>query len=542
MMNERSYDAIVVGAGIAGLTSAAYLCRRGHRTLLLEKSDKVGGLVNTFWHDGFAFDGGIRAFENSGIVFPMLRQLGMDLDVVRSPVTIGIGGDVIRLDARDSLGAYRDLLCKWFPQDARDIDRIIGEIRKATRYMDVLYGIDNPLFLDNYQDMNYVFKTLLPWLLKYQVNIRKALKLDKPINDHLRQFTGNASLIDMITQHFFKDTPAFFALSYFRLYLDYSYPRGGTGALADKLAGLIRGNGGEIATGAEVSGVDTESRLVRTADGRAYGFKELVWCADMKGLYAAVDISRIGDPASRERVSSQRASVMESAGGDSVLTVFMRVDLDKPYFQSACGPHSFYTPRTDGLSTLGDWRSLASGEGAEQEKAALKEWVGKYLDLTTYEVSCPALRDASLAPEGKTGVIVSTLLDYDLAKRIQDAGWYDEFKAHCVDRITAVLNTTLFPGFADKVLHAMCSTPLTLERIAGNSGGAITGWAFTNRRMPAENRFQKIAEAIRTPIPHVFQAGQWAFSPSGLPVCILTGKLAADAVEKALRQKGPEVS
>ncbi|HPG86886.1 MAG TPA: hypothetical protein PLQ29_09325 [Spirochaetales bacterium] len=41
--------------------------------------------------------------------------------------------------------------------------------------------------------------------------------------------------------------------------------------------------------------------------------------------------------------------------------------------------------------------------------------------------------------------------------------------------------------------------------------------------------------SIRTPIPGVYQAGQWTFSPSGLPISILTGKLAADAVVKDLR-------
>mgnify|MGYP003797427591 CR=1 FL=1 len=53
--------------------------------------------------------------------------------------------------------------------------------------------------------------------------------------------------------------------------------------------------------------------------------------------------------------------------------------------------------------------------------------------------------------------------------------------------------------------------------------------------MPAENRFKRIAGAIRTPIEDIYQCGQWTFSPSGLPVSILTGKLAADAVRRALK-------
>jgi len=83
---KENYDAIVVGAGLAGLTSAAYLNHYGYKTLLLEKGKQTGGLVKTFWYQGFAFDAGIRAFESSGTVFPMLEHLGIDSAFVRNPV------------------------------------------------------------------------------------------------------------------------------------------------------------------------------------------------------------------------------------------------------------------------------------------------------------------------------------------------------------------------------------------------------------------------------------------------------------------------
>jgi hypothetical protein len=52
--------------------------------------------------------------------------------------------------------------------------------------------------------------------------------------------------------------------------------------------------------------------------------------------------------------------------------------------------------------------------------------------------------------------------------------------------------------------------------------------------MPAESRLPKILNAVKTPVPGVFQAGQWTYSPAGLPISILTGKLAADRVIKEL--------
>ena len=86
-MAEQKYQTIVVGGGIAGLTCAAYLAKGGQRVLLIEKNNECGGLVNSFSRDGFRFEAGVRALENAGIIFPMLQELGIELEVVkvRSP-------------------------------------------------------------------------------------------------------------------------------------------------------------------------------------------------------------------------------------------------------------------------------------------------------------------------------------------------------------------------------------------------------------------------------------------------------------------------
>lgn len=44
-MKNMKYDSIVVGGGIAGLTSAVYLARAGQNVLLIEKNKECGGLV-----------------------------------------------------------------------------------------------------------------------------------------------------------------------------------------------------------------------------------------------------------------------------------------------------------------------------------------------------------------------------------------------------------------------------------------------------------------------------------------------------------------
>ncbi|MBC3889019.1 FAD-dependent oxidoreductase [Acetobacterium paludosum] len=539
MKNDHSYEVIVIGAGIAGLTCAAYLSKNGYRTLLCEKGEKPGGLVSAFTRNGFTFDAGIRAFENSGIVLPMIKQLGIEIEFVSNPVSIGIEEQIIKLQSKESLNDYRSLLWKKFPKNGQDIDKILAEIKKTMKYMDVLYAIDNPLFLDFKEDPAYLFKTLLPWLLKYQINIRKVKKMDTPITAYLQQFTKNQALINIITQHFFKNTPAFFALSYFGLYLDYRYPIGGTGVLVDKMIERIKANHGEIALKTAVSSIDISKKQVKTRDGRSFSYQALVWCADMKTLYSVLESEPMVVQKQRKKISDQHRLIAENGGGDSVLSIYLAVNLDKDYFAEICGDHAFYTPQIAGLSSIypKNWDEIASDHqrSAENKKAALKKWLADYLALTTYEISCPSLRDSALAPEGKTGVIVSTLLDYRLVKQIADAGWYDAFKSYCQETIAAVFDKTLFPGLIKNILDVSCSTPLTIERLTGNQAGAITGWAFTANKMPAENQFAKITRAVLTPLPDIFQAGQWTFSPSGLPVSIMTGKLAADAVSKKLK-------
>ena len=57
---QQTYDAIIVGAGIAGLTAAKHLDEYNLRTLVIESSDRVGGRVKTDEHEGFRLDRGFQ--------------------------------------------------------------------------------------------------------------------------------------------------------------------------------------------------------------------------------------------------------------------------------------------------------------------------------------------------------------------------------------------------------------------------------------------------------------------------------------------------
>lgn len=525
---------LIVGGGISGITAAAYLSKIGKKVTLLEKAESLGGLIGSFERNGFVFDSGIRAIENSGVVFPMLNELGIEIPFEKNTVSIGIEDKIIKLSSTNGLSEYMKLLTNTFPEEESTIREIIDLITKISKYMDVLYGIDNPLFLDPKKDRKYLMKTVLPWMIKYMFTINKIQKLSIPVNSFLSKITNNKSLIDMITQHFFKDTPTFFALSYFRLYTDYYYPKGGTGTLVKKMKDYILNNNGQIKTNTEVINIDVSNNTVYCSNNSDYNYDQLLWAADLKSLYHSAHVGKTKD-VNMDTYKNNKKQILSAKGNDSIFSLYLSTEFCPKYYLGKCSEHTFYTPQKAGLSSMqysaSELLSLLNGAAKDSKKQLLFSWIKEYAQKTTFEISIPALRDSSLAPAGKSGLIVSTVFDYELTSFINENCFYEEFKDVFSRTIIESLNSTIFPKIKENIISMFSSTPLTIQNRLNNSDGAITGWAFT-MKPPVENRMKKIAKAVNTPFKDIYQSGHWVFSPSGFPTSIITAKL---AVNKILR-------
>lgn len=280
-----------------------------------------------------------------------------------------------------------------------------------------------------------------------------------------------------------------------------------------------------------IDGVFPADHLVTDRQNNSYRYKDMIWAADLKTLYKATETEALA-PEIRAEIDETKAKMLSHRGGDSVFTLFLEVDEPLESFRKIAHGHFFYTPSRQGLGEThrGELDRLLS-RLAEAGKDEVLAWLDRFTSLSTYEISIPGLKDAGAVPPGKTGVIISLLAEYDLFKGIGEAGWLDEFVTELEDRILGVISGTIYPMLKDKVTARFSLTPLSIENRIGSSEGGIIGWAFTES-IPVIHHIQKAGRSVLTPIPSVYQAGQWAYSPGGVPMSILTGKLAADRILK----------
>jgi len=131
--------------------------------------------------------------------------------------------------------------------------------------------------------------------------------------------------------------------------------------------------------------------------------------------------------------------------------------------------------------------------------------------------------------------MVSCLFDYSILKNVETAGWYDEFKAAFESHVIRILSESIYPNLAEDLLFQFSATPLTIQKVSGSSEGAITGWSFETTP-PVVNTLKDIPKSVLTPIPHVVQAGQWAYSPAGVPIAMLTGWYASQSIIKQAKK------
>lgn len=504
------YDVVVIGAGIAGLTAAAYLARSGARVLLCEQAAQAGGLFNSFWREGYLFDGGVKAIESSAVVLPMLSQLGL-LDRVGlepSPVALMLCRTLHPMCGLPDVEAYFSSLGDLFPADREGLQRVLRDATDVFYLLDALLAFPIPFFAPAGSGRS----AQAEWLRAHRAvlfRVPRALALmRREYRAYLEWILQDPRLVNLLAGLFPDGTSVFFGLGYLRMFLDYYYPRGGIGTIPRVLADAVREWGGAVRLNTRVERIVLQGAQacgVQLASGEEIRAGHIVAACDLR--QALVGLLPPGTLDARFERRLRGAEVSHS-----VFNLFLGLDLPAERLGLQEYGHTFLIPDLEGI-----------GEDDRRHR-------NDYFRHVPLEVSVPCLQQPDLAPPGMTGLVASAMASWEYGE-----GWegapvdYAALKERCTRDMMANLEQS-FPGISEHVVLSFAATPGTIARLTSSTEGAIMGWSYRRERTLSRGNALQMRSSIRTPVPRLFVAGQWAFSPGGAPTAVLTGKLAAEAV------------
>ncbi|CAH1001443.1 zeta-carotene-forming phytoene desaturase [Neolewinella maritima] len=273
---------IIVGAGFAGLSAAAYLARDGYRVRILEKNEGLGGRARQFSAEGYTFDMGPSWYWMPEVFEHFFNDFGSTAaehyELVRlDPSYEVVFGVEDRIEVPASTKELFALFEKLEPGSSANLRKFLEEAEYKYRV-----GIDEFVQKPGHSIMDFadlrVFKSVfkLQMLTDMATYVRRLFK-----HPQLIQLLEFPVLFLGATP---ANTPALYSLmNYADLKLGTWYPLGGMHKIIEGMAAVARGQGVEIISGSAVREVVTvkgEVQSVVTEDGTTYPTDVLVCAAD----------------------------------------------------------------------------------------------------------------------------------------------------------------------------------------------------------------------------------------------------------------------
>ncbi|MCS7477286.1 phytoene desaturase family protein [Umezawaea endophytica] len=262
MTTQRSdWDAIVVGGGLGGLTSAAYLAASGRKVLVLEQHDWAGGNSHVFRRRRkYEFDVGVHYLGDcgeDGIIPTVLRGLGADGRVEFHQLNPD-GFDKIVMpgltfDVPSNWDEFQRRLETTFPEEVEGIREYV-EVVRATggeQHFALGWAPDMP-FEEIMEGTQYLqgwgwhkLVTLFDHC-KLSTRLRTVLAAQSP-NYGLGPTEVSVATHSMITDHYIRGA---------------YHPVGGGQMIAATLTEVLEAHGGEMRTNSQVDRIQVVDNVV----------------------------------------------------------------------------------------------------------------------------------------------------------------------------------------------------------------------------------------------------------------------------------------
>jgi phytoene dehydrogenase-like protein len=480
---------IVIGAGIAGLSTGCYAQMNGYKTQVFELHDKPGGLCTSWKRKGYTFDGCIEWTIGSKAGTPVNRvfaELGavqgrrfIDHDVMQRIE----GSDGRTLSIYSNIDQLERHMKELSPADSAAIEELCNVGRRFIPFVDL---VDPSGLLEGIK-MTLGMMPFMGILLKYgkitaeafaarfsDPFLRKALEAFADVNGGTRIPVAGLMYMPAATHA-----------------RDGGYPVGGSLAFAQAIERRYLDLGGEMHYRSRVERILVEADPAGRSD-RAVGV-------------------RLFDG------SEHRADVVISAA-DGHATIFDM--LEGQYVSDKV--RGYY----EKLPIYRSWVQVSLGVARDlsTEAPRISYWLDKPIDIAGRQIDRIDMRnfgmDPTMAPPGKSVITVMFDSDHAYWKPLhKDRERYEAEKRDIAVEVIDRLERRL-PGISGEVEVVDVSTPMTVERYTGNWQGSQEGWLVTTDTIMIMG---KGMDKTLPGLTNFYMAGQWVEPGGGVSAAALSG-------------------
>ncbi|MFI5780097.1 phytoene desaturase family protein [Nocardia sp. NPDC051570] len=522
------WDAIVVGAGLGGLSAAAYLAAAGQRTLLLERYQVLGGFSHVFRRQGkWEFDIGMHYIGDcgpDGLTARVLRGVGLEDRITFRPLDrdgydIVVGPD-FELRIPSDWDGYLDNLIAAFPGEERALRRYLSVMRKLGS------GVDRSRAAASLRGEAQAWRhggAAAPWRYVPHGVLLAACGLSPRAIQVLSQYSGA-----------YASAPTAAPVGLHAGFMDGFisggawYPEGGAQSLAANFADVIVAHGGEIRTSTSVSEIRVEGGRVcgvRLDDGETLDAPVVVSDIDIKKTY----LDLIG----RDRLPWRLARRVDRwKMATPYLAAYFGLELDMRQQRNA---NYYVIPSWDDATSVRNLSRIIPDLATDAQGRVPQEWARDHAarmpgmlfsgttrdpgNLRSAPPGCGSVEMLSIVPPvGPVwGIEPQELADGSYRR----SGIYQEVKEilleGMLDRVEQV-----YPGARSLVRFREAATSATHFRYTGTQSAAGL------QLRPSQ--FGMFRPRSATPIPGLFLAGASTAWGPGTLGAMLSGMHAAGAI------------
>lgn len=526
-MKEQKYDAIIIGAGLAGLSVASYLSKQGLSVALFEKLPQLGGFVHCFKRGEYTFEASTHqlcGLSHSLYGSAVFRILGINTKHIKTDTLC----EIINFTSQEKslldryvlptgIEAIRKALCEYFPHTSKDIDTLFRYMRKVSKDSLDLKSVSrepkknivNAIFALMLRDGKGLLKSIgklrFNSLVRYaNTTYEDAISFIK--DDNLKwllnaytSYAGsspdklNAVVFGTILYLYMCDSPYVF--------------KGGTQSLVDDLKDSILKNGGIIHTKTPVKRICTkqgQATGIETEDGHSYQAKTVISAINTNDTFLHMLDTKEMPEEFVSKVKTTESTL-------SAFQIYLGLSIN-PIDYGFTAPTTFFNSTKNAVKKFEQWTNSITAKSREETSFIFSNYSDGYNEF---------------APKGHSSTVIAELMPMDDWDKITPQEYkkkkqqYQETILHKVETLTGI-------PISSKANVIESATPRTMKHYSSAPDGAFLGAAITNNQA-LQKRMQP-----ETPIKNLFLAGAYT-SYGGVINGLDSGIITSNLVLKTLK-------